>query len=267
MRLILLATLCATASASLFSSKPDLDIKGSFADNAFNHVYNGRSNKLTLLLTNHASEELTVKYISGAFREIGGKEKYLKNTTAAKYAIKLPPSPNNAPVPVIYTFHSEYKPQELNLNVWVDYTDSASKTHREVGYEGQVTIVEPPGSWFDPALLFAYVILSGIVLLISLIVYNTYFANKKSKLSFLPFGKGKTPGRPIAPTKVTDAKNTPDTPAKAYEDEWIPKHHLRSADKPKKSATSDAEASATDGYSSAGGTRKRNVSAKSKKAR
>lgn len=74
-------------------------------------------------------------------------------------------------MPVTYGFHSEAKPQDLNLVVWVDYAlasdvslvnfvnrvglmivHQAKKTYREVAYEGQVTIVEQPGSWFDPAL-------------------------------------------------------------------------------------------------------------------
>lgn len=247
----LLATAAATAQASLLSGNPDLEIKASFgAANPYSQVVNGKTNPLNLVLINHSSKELTVKYVSGAFREIGGKEKYLRNTTTAKYNINLPPSPNNAPVPLTYGLHSEAKPQDLNLVVWVDYAlaSDAKKTYREVAYEGQVTIVEQPGSWFDPALLLVYIILFGLTGLIGMIVFNTYVADRKRTNPVALWFRGPDRKTTRAPAPVVGLADKIDN------SEWIPDHHKPSAKKGK-SAKSDGEA--TSGNESAGGARKR----------
>jgi len=230
-------------------------VKSSFGEaNPYSHVINGQNNKLNVVLINHSSKVLEVKFVSGAFKEIGGKEKWIKNTTTAKYNIRLPPSPNNAPAPLTYSFYSEMKPSERNLNVWVDYNvEGESKTYREVAYEGQVTIVEQPGSWFDPALLLVYIILLGLVSTISLIVWNTYIVgNKKNRLNTWFRGPDRKTTR--APAPVVGLAEKIDN------SEWIPAHH-KPQEKKQRKATSDGEA--TSGNES-GGARRRNVSGKGK---
>ena len=51
----LLATVAATAQASLLSGNPDLEIKASFgAANPYSQVVNGKTNPLNLVLINHS---------------------------------------------------------------------------------------------------------------------------------------------------------------------------------------------------------------------
>lgn len=67
----------------------------------------------------------------------------------------IPPKSEGAfqpPTVLTYQFWSEFKPRELLLTVWVDFADASGRTYREVAYEGQVTVEEAPGSFFDPAL-------------------------------------------------------------------------------------------------------------------
>lgn len=155
------ATLLATAAAaqaSLLSGNPDLEIKASFgAANPYSQVFNGKTNPLNLVLINHScvlSRRMQGMALTGGM--LLGQKSSMSNTslalserlearkstletsvyslcccavlmrldvqtTTAKYNINLPPSPNNAPVPLTYGFHSEAKPQDLNLVVWVDY--------------------------------------------------------------------------------------------------------------------------------------------------
>ena len=139
-------------SASIFSSSPDLEVQGSFGDkNPLSLVYNGQANVINLKMVNHAKSDLSIDAISGAFREVGGKERHLGNTTTAKYSLVLPAS-HRQPVDVPYRFYSELKPQDIALVVYVDYTDTADlhkEVHRVVAYDGTITIKEPKGSWFD----------------------------------------------------------------------------------------------------------------------
>jgi len=261
--LTLLSTaLLAASSVIAATGRPDLEVKASFSEkNPYNQVINGQTNKLNLLLVNHSPRELTVKSVSGAYREIGGREKYLRNTTAQRFSAVLPPSPNNSPVPLLYTFHSEFKPQELNLNVWVDYIDSDKKKYRELAYEGQVTILEQPGSWFDPALLFAYLILFSLLGLAGLVIYNTYFTGKNNKLNV--YFKG-TKKQQAANPAIAPTVSNPD--GKKYSDEWIPDHHKKSTSS-KASQTVVGATSDSEGGNTSAGARKRAAAAGKGKAK
>ena len=137
---------------SIFSSTPDLEVHGSFGDaNPLSIVYNGQANVINLKMVNHAKSDLSIDAISGSFREVGGKERPLGNTTAAKYSLVLPAS-SYKPVDVPYRFYSELRPQDIGFTVYVDYSDTSDlkkEKHRAVAYDGTVTIKEPKGSWFD----------------------------------------------------------------------------------------------------------------------
>ena len=141
------------ASASIFGGRSEaLEARGSFGEaNPLSLVYNGQANTLTISLLNHGKSALSIDAISGAVREVGGKERHLANTTTAKYSLVLPPH-SVTPVDVPYRFYSELRPQDVGFVVYVDYSDAADpkKTQlRTVAYDGSATIREPVGSWFD----------------------------------------------------------------------------------------------------------------------
>lgn len=67
-------------------------------------------------------------------------------------ALKQPIASGQKSPLIPYRFHSENKIGEVGLRVWVEYLDQQSKPHITLGFEGAATVVEPQGSWFDPAL-------------------------------------------------------------------------------------------------------------------
>lgn len=69
--------------ASIFGSSPDIEVIGYFPDdNPLSIVYNGpRGNAINLKITNHAKNDISIDAISGAFREVGGKERHLANVS------------------------------------------------------------------------------------------------------------------------------------------------------------------------------------------
>lgn len=142
-------------TASIFSSSPDLDAVAAFPeDNPLSVVYNGQPNLINVKLTNQGKSDLSIDAISGAFREVGGKERHLANTTIAKYSLVLPAAggARTGPVDVPYRFYSELKPQDLGFVIYVDYSDTADlkgAKYRAIAYDGTVTVKEPVGSWFD----------------------------------------------------------------------------------------------------------------------
>ena len=44
-------------------------------------VYNGQANKMILAVTNHDSKPYKLNYVSGQFKEVGGKEKPIRNVS------------------------------------------------------------------------------------------------------------------------------------------------------------------------------------------
>ncbi|KAL7009907.1 hypothetical protein EMMF5_000815 [Cystobasidiomycetes sp. EMM_F5] len=213
--------------ASIFGSSPDIEVIGYFPDdNPLSIVYNGpRGNAINLKITNHAKNDISIDAISGAFREVGGKERHLANTTTAKYSLVLPGG-KVAPVDVSYKFWSELKPQDLGFVVYVDYSDASDLkkvVHRAVGYDGTVTVKEPVGSWFDLQLLLLYPL---VLALVGLPLYWVYTAFIAPRIFGKPKGKGKRGTTSSGSTAVVAKSPTPRPSTPSDPNEWIPQHHL-----------------------------------------
>ena len=247
-----------TASASIFGGRSEaLEARGSFGEaNPLSLVYNGQANTLTVSLLNHGKSALSIDAISGAVREVGGKERHLANTTTAKYSLVLPPH-SVTPVDVPYRFYSELKPQDVGFVVYVDYSDAADpkKTQlRTIAYDGSATIREPVGSWFDLQLcvscsaylgklvnladypvpgnhlcsLLVYPLLALLLAGPVYLVYSTFIAPMlfpKSKDSAAGRKKRRASTAVVA-TSPTPRPSTPSDP-NANADDWIPAHHLQ----------------------------------------
>ena len=83
-----------------------------------------------------------------------------------------------------------------------------------------VSIVEPPASWFDPGLLFLYLILGTALLGGAYAAYQAFFVPKDKKGA-----RGTKVKKTVVPAN-TEKKAYPDV--KPYEEEWIPEQHLKS---------------------------------------
>ena len=55
-------------------------------------VFNGRDNHVSILVTNHDKRSWELTGLNGQFREIGGVERALRNTTLQRYSLVLPPT-------------------------------------------------------------------------------------------------------------------------------------------------------------------------------
>ncbi|KAK4053971.1 hypothetical protein OIO90_003616 [Microbotryomycetes sp. JL221] len=230
------------AQVVVAAAGPDVEASVQWpASNAFGRVTNGRAdNALEVRVANHAKEDITVTRVFGAYREAQGKQRALRNTTELKLRQVIPSGQKSPLIP--YTLHSENKIGDVGLRVWIEYLDSSAKKHVTLGYEGIATVVEPAGSFFDPALLFSYLVILAIIGGAGYLVYNTYYAAPKTKRTRTPRS---------APATATTSATAFDTPSKGVDNEWIPEHHLR-ARKPAGGYTS-----ATSGDESEGGTKRK----------
>ncbi|KAI5476525.1 hypothetical protein MNV49_007535 [Pseudohyphozyma bogoriensis] len=244
------------ASFSLVSAAKDsgldVSVNMKFPDNnPFGRVSNGHSNNLLhVKVANHAGEEITLTRVFGAYREAEGRQRALRNTTTLPLRQSVLPGLASPLIP--YKFHSENRIGEVGLRVWIEYLDAAKKPRTILGYDGNVTIVEPPVNWFDLQLLSVYAFLAAFFAFLAYTAYN-YFTPAPVK--------GKRPRRAPAPaTPSTPTAGTPAESGKSYEEDWIPEHVLRS----RKNLVKDSPG-ATSGEESEGGTRRRSGRKSSRK--
>ncbi|KAI0329075.1 hypothetical protein GY45DRAFT_1325471 [Cubamyces sp. BRFM 1775] len=195
-------------------------------DNAFGHVVNGERNKIFLAIENKSDRNVTLKNIAGSFHH-PETNKLVKNTTALNYGIPLL---EGASMQLPYMFHSEFKPGDYRLNIWLEHV-ADGQTFRVTAYDSIVSVVEPEGSWLDLKLWTTYLIVSGLLGGLAFYLYTTFVPQPK---------KRKTP-QVSAPVGTVTA-----TGAGGYQEEWIPEHHL------KKSKKSKASGAATSGDETSG---------------
>jgi len=217
----------ASAQNSRENNGPEIVATAAFPDtNTFNHVVNGGKNALIVTVENKSDRNVTLLNIAGALLH-PDTNAVLKNLTSVKYGVPLL---ENKKVRLPYTFHSEFKPGDHRLNIWVEHTTEGEQQRVEA-YDSIVTIVDPALSIFDFKLLSTYAIVTAFLGGLGYLAYSTFVPQTKKTRS------KRTPAVSIsAPAGVA-------TGAGGYQEEWIPEHHLR------KSKSSKKQASATSGTS------------------
>lgn len=112
-----------------------------------------------------------------------------------------------------------FRPQEIGLTVWVNLAETGSSTKEILpvtAFNQTVNVVEPASTWFDPQLIFMYLLLTAAFASGIYYAYNTYFAPPTKKSG----------SRKVKAVVAADkGKQYPDV--KPYEEEWIPKEHLK----------------------------------------
>lgn len=194
--------------------EPDLLITAHFPEeNPFHHVVNGEKNSLYLIVENKSESNTTIKAVAGSFHD-PESQALVKNISSLSYGV-LSMAGSKFSIP--YTFHSELKPGDYKLQVWVDHSVEES-TYRVTAYDGVVTVVEPDISIFDLKMISTWLI-SGI-----LVVAGTYFA----VLSLFPsLSKPKRKRTRAAEAEITAPVGTVKASGAGYQEEWIPDHHLK----------------------------------------
>jgi len=219
-----------SAQKSGDSNGPEIVATAAFLkENTFNHVVNGEKNTLTVTVENKLDREVTLLNVAGALLH-PDTNAVLKNLTILKYDVPLL---ENKKIQLPYTFHSEFRPGDHRLNIWVEHTSETENQRVEV-YDSIVTIVDPALSILDFKLLSTYAIVVAFFGGLCYIAYSTYFPQaKKSRSKKIP---AVTVSSPTGPVTATGAGG--------YQEEWIPEHHLRKSKSSKKQA---AAASGTSG--------------------
>ncbi|CAG8590139.1 4407_t:CDS:2 [Ambispora gerdemannii] len=199
----------------------DVELSAELIDNPFSLVVNGQQTRLQIVFNNKGQENYTVRLVAGVLTN---------PDNATDIFTKLPTIQYDYPVPTMdhveleYRFHSEFNPQDLDLIVFVAFTDDKNTRFEGVAYNSTIHIVEPEQSIFDLQLLFLYLILAGIIGGVGYMIFQAFFGGVKSKKN------QKNRNQKIAEKQAAQAA----IELKTYDESWIPEHHLK---KPTRSAS------------------------------
>ncbi|ORZ03408.1 hypothetical protein BCR43DRAFT_483303 [Syncephalastrum racemosum] len=189
----------------------NLEVTAEFPDNPFGLIVNGQRNKVVLTIANKEKTDYSVLAVSGKVTHAEDSSKILRNLTSLRYDLTIPAE---GTVDVPYVFYSEFNPGELGLTVALDMF-GGEKLFRLTGYSGIVTITDPETSWFDPQLIFMYVILAAAGLGVAYLIYAAFFDTGVKT-------KPKKTAQETAPPTHRDAKGN-----MVLDQSWIPDHHLQ----------------------------------------
>ncbi|EJU04613.1 hypothetical protein DACRYDRAFT_20303 [Dacryopinax primogenitus] len=248
-RALLALGLATFVTAAVVPSEPNVKATATWPEgNPFGLVVNGQKNEMSVAVENASPNNISLVSIGGSFHD-AVSEAFLRNTTARSVAGVIVPSGAKLQLP--YVFHSEFKPKDLKLHVWLDYLDGENES-RATAFEGIVTITEPPSSIFDLQMWGTYLLLLALVAGGGYWAYQSYFPQKKrgSRSSSKPKPKPADVSSPVGTVKVSSGGGT-------YEEEWIPKHHLKSG---KKEKTEGGAASGPESGAESEGAKKRRSS-------
>ncbi|KAH7355775.1 hypothetical protein BKA66DRAFT_474887 [Pyrenochaeta sp. MPI-SDFR-AT-0127] len=197
-------------------------------------LINGHTTEARLSITNDEPTPIGVSVVGGSLvQEVAGQSQIVRNLTAQRYSIEIPAGAEET---VPYTFSTELHPQDLRLHLVAVLRDSKNAIYTVPVYNETVSIVEAPTSFFDPQIIFLYLVLLGAFGGTVYFIYNTWIT------TFFPQKKGRGKGgerakKSSAGTKKVDPADqvavvgadgpAVTTGAKAYDESWIPAAHLQ----------------------------------------
>ncbi|WWC61998.1 uncharacterized protein I303_104585 [Kwoniella dejecticola CBS 10117] len=233
------------------SAEDDVLVSATFPEtNPFGLVVNGEQNSLFLHLVNQGKKNYTLVSASASYHDVNNHWATIKNASTLKYNVPIVAGSNlSAPFQV----YSEYRPQEIGLTVWVNLLDSpadpSASLHQVTALNQTVSVVEPAHKWFDPSLLFLYLILSTALLGGAYAIYQSFFNTAPAKKG----GKGAFQKKSVKSVVPAEDKSVYPN-VKPYEEEWIPASHLKNRQsKLKKSKSGAGAASSGDELVTSGG--------------
>ncbi|MCJ1453870.1 hypothetical protein MMC28_004219 [Mycoblastus sanguinarius] len=198
-------------------------------------LVNGHPTQALLSFTNEEPEPVSVVFIGGSLWTsafTGQGPQIVRNLTTTRYNVEIPAGQSDS---ISYSFATDLHPQDLKLNLAAVITDSEGSPYTLQAFNETVSIVEPDTSIFDPQIVFLYIFLGALFGGTCYFIYSTWistlFPQKRRG------GKGgerakKSSGQskkvdPADQVSVVGADGPAvTTGAKAYDESWIPAHHI-----------------------------------------
>lgn len=206
-------------------------------------LINGHATKAVLDFTNNEPEAVTVAVIGGALSTLQQLPEgthpsaaIVRNITATRYDVLIPAGEKQS---LPFTFTIDLNPQDLRLNIIAVVGSTAGAVYQVQAYNETVTVVEPATSIFDPQIIFLYLFILAAFTGTLYFVYQTWieplFPQTKRGGKGGERARRSTAGtKKAAPVEEQISVVGADGPAvttsalagKAYDESWIPEHHL-----------------------------------------
>jgi hypothetical protein len=194
-------------------------------------------------ITNNEAEPITVALVGGALSHLKPipdahpSASIIHNLTSHKSGVVVPAGGQES---VPYTFTTDLQPADLRLSLVAVVTDEKGTVYQVQAFNEQVSVVEPPTSFFDPQVIFLYLILAGGFTGTLYFIYKTWLETLFPQTK--RHGKGgERARRSLAGTKKAvpvdeqlsviggdgPAVTSKDIAGRAYDEQWIPEHHIQ----------------------------------------
>ncbi|KAI0023551.1 hypothetical protein F4780DRAFT_55426 [Xylariomycetidae sp. FL0641] len=212
----------AELKADIATTFPDADIFGV-------KLVNGRPTKAVVDVTNNEDKPIQVAFVGGQLHttqelapDTAPYMGILRNLTTVRYEATIPPGEQQS---LPFSFILDMQPQDVRLQLVAVISNSANQIF-QVGVSDQVvSIVEAPTSFFDPQIIFLYLVLTAVFGGTCYFVYKTYIE------AFFPQAKkskpaGKKPRAVEEKEPLSGGEGNTSGTDKGYDESWIPEGHL-----------------------------------------
>ncbi|KAJ6438661.1 PGA2-like protein [Purpureocillium lavendulum] len=211
------------------------DIKTTFPDAADIlgvRLINGRPTRALVEVTNNEDGPISVAFMTGVLAstkdlpaDAPPYQAIVRNLTAVQYNLPVAAGETKS---IPYSFALDMQPQDVRLSLVAVITNAKGNLFQIAAHDGTAAIVEAPTSFFDPQIIFLYLVLSAAFAGTLYFVYKTWIE------ALFPQAKRTKPARKSKKVADADAAalSGPETPAsatgvsKSYDESWIPDHHI-----------------------------------------
>ncbi|KAI9847015.1 MAG: hypothetical protein M1837_003371 [Sclerophora amabilis] len=198
-------------------------------------LVNGRPTQSVVSFTNNEPNAVKVSVIGGSLWTLDDPSRNVRNLTVSRVNVEIPAGQKES---LSYSFATDIQPTEFRLNIASVLTDKKGTSYTVQAFNETVAVVEPETSLFDPQIIFLYLFLAAAFAGTSYFIYSTwiktFFPQKRRGAGGKAGERAKASSRGSKKVDPTDQVGVVGadgpavtTGAKAYDESWIPEHHIK----------------------------------------
>ncbi|KZF26549.1 hypothetical protein L228DRAFT_264930 [Xylona heveae TC161] len=199
-------------------------------------LVNGHPTQAVLSFTNEEPNPVTVAVVGGSLWTLSDEAQNsinIRNVTTTRYNVEIPAGAKES---LSYSFATDLHPQDLRLNLVALLHNAEGAFFSLNAFNETVSVVEPDMSIFDPQIIFLYLVLAAGFAGTIYFIYNTWIATlfPQKRRGGKGGERAKTSSHRVKKVDPADQVSVvgADGPAvtsgaKAYDESWIPEHHIK----------------------------------------